>query len=331
MNKDIINCPCCGEDKNNLDNSINYTNKIFFSEFGEEVFSDRKMHHCNKCNFSYSTPFLSDEVLDNFYSNEFSKRRMHSMLVQAKKKFRFSLVALQRIFFVSAFLNKKENHTILDFGGGDGTNASQMKNLFPKSKVNIDDNEIYNNIWKSKGLEKKSLKSYEDGEIDLFYSSHCFEHINANEQNNLLGFVKKKMANDGIVYIEVPNDNFSRFKNKDKLNEGCHVSHFSTKSLKILISKYFDIIDVNSRGADRLYEEDRDQNVYDGYKSKPFKKILNKLGLLRVAQSIAVFGHLFFSNNKIYEKKLIGTMFFRKSINNEEQGAFISIVAKNKF
>ena len=103
MNHNIINCPCCNEDKNNLDSSINYVNKKFFSEYGEEKFSDRKMYHCNECNFSYSTPFLSDEILDQFYSNEFSKRRMNSMLIHAKMKFKFSLVTLQRIFLYLLF------------------------------------------------------------------------------------------------------------------------------------------------------------------------------------------------------------------------------------
>ena len=333
MNHITINCPCCNEDKNNLDSSINYVNKKFFSEHREEIFSDRKMHHCNKCNFSYSTPFLSDEILDQFYLNDFSKRRMNSMLVQAKIKFKFSLVSLQRIFFVSAFLNKKESHTILDFGGGAGATTSQFKNLLPNSNVNIDDNEGYNDIWKLRGLEKKSLNSYKDGEIDLFFSSHTFEHINANEHNNLLSFIKKKISKDGIVYIEVPNDDFSKFKNKDKLNEGCHVSHFTTKSLEILISKYFDIIDVNSRGDERLFSEKGNGNVYeniqDTYNKNPLKKLLYKLGLLKVAQSIMQYYHIFLPKKKDEKKKLIETMFFKKNI-IAAKGSFITVLARNK-
>ena len=333
MSDDIIDCPCCNENKDQLDRSINYINKKFFSEFGEEKFSNRKMYHCNKCNFSYSTPFLSNDILDEFYGKEFSKRRLHSMLTQAKIKFKFSFVSLQRIFLACAFLNKKESHTILDFGGGAGVIASQLKNLLPNSKVNIDDNEGYKDVWKLRGLEKKSLNSYNDGEIDLFFSSHCFEHINANEQNNLLSFIKKKISKDGIVFIEVPNDDFSKFKNKDKLNEGCHVSHFTTKALEILISKYFDIIDVNSRGDERLFSEDGSgnvhQNVKDTFNNNLLKKLLNKMGLLKVAQSIMQYLHILLPKKNDEKKKLIRNMFFKKNI-NVTKGSFITVLARNK-
>jgi len=329
MNPDKIDCPCCGYEKNLLDESINYINRDSYSEFGEEVFRDRKIYHCNECKFSYSTPFLSNEVLDRFYSNSFSKSRMHSMIIQAKKKFRFSLISLQRIFFVCAFLNTKEKHTILDFGGGNGSNALQLKNLLPNSKVNIDDNDVYKDIWKLREIQKKKLTSYNDHEIDLFFSSHCFEHINANEQNQLLTLIKKKMSKNGILYIEVPNDNFSNFKNKNKMNEGCHISFFSKKSIEILMSKYFEIIDINTRGEDRVLSDEEFRNLGEIYKDNYLKKFLNKIGLLKMAQKITSYYHINFTNNQNEKKKLIGTMFFKKNI-NADKGSYISILVRNK-
>ena len=329
MNPDKIDCPCCGYEKNLLNDTINYINRDSYSDFGEEIFKDRKIYHCNECKFSYSTPFLSNEVLANFYSNNFSKSRMHSMMVQAKRKFRFSLVSLQRIFFACAFLNAKESHTILDFGGGDGSNAWQLKNLFPNSKINIDDNDIYKDIWKLKGIQKKKLISYNDNEIDLFFSSHCFEHINANEQNQLLKIIKTKMAKDGILYMEVPNDNFSNFKNKNKMNEGCHISFFSEKSMKVLISKYFEIIDINTRGDDRVLSDKEYRNLNNIYDNNYLKKFLNKLGLLKVARKISAYYHIIFAKNKNEQKKLIGTMFFKKNV-NADKGSYISILVRNK-
>ncbi len=81
-----------------------------------------------------------------------------------------------------------------------------------------------------------------------FFSSHTFEHINANDLNSLLYKIKKKLSNEAIIYIEVPNDNFIDFKDKEKINEGVHVCHFSKDSLSKLVSKYFQIIDINTRG-----------------------------------------------------------------------------------
>ena len=251
------------------------------------------------------------------------------MMVLAKSKFKFSLVSLQRVFFACAFLNAKESHTILDFGGGDGINALQLKNLLPNSKVNIDDNDVYKDIWKLKGIQKKKLISYNNNEIDLFFSSHCFEHINANEQNQLLSLIKTKMAKDGILYIEVPNDNFSNFKNKNKMNEGCHISFFSKKSIEILMSKYFEIIDINTRGEDRVLSDEEFRNINNIYNGNYLKKFLNKLGLLKIAQKILVYYHINFPKKKNEQKKLISTMFFKKNINTDK-GSYISVLVRNK-
>ena len=102
----FIDCPCCEEKKENLNHSINYKNKIGKSEFDEELFQNRKIYLCENCGFSYSTPFIDNKTLEHFYKNSFARRRMRSMYVSAKRKFRFSLTSLQRIFYASAFLKK---------------------------------------------------------------------------------------------------------------------------------------------------------------------------------------------------------------------------------
>ncbi len=330
-----IDCPCCGSNKNNLSESINYINSDVYSDIGEEIFDNRKLYFCIKCNFSYSTPFLSNEILDNFYTHGFSKRRISDMNIEARREFKFSLPRLQRIFFASSFLNQKENHTMLEFGGGDGSDAQQLQNLFPKSIVNIDDSKIYKDIWKLRGVEYKSLNSYKEKEIDLFYSSHSFEHINAIDQNSLLDLIKKKLSKDAIIYIEVPNDDFSNFQNRDKLNEGCHVSHFTQKSLECLISKYFDIIDISVRGSDRQLSEDlhvdRNKLYSQSFLKRFLKRLLNKLGILKFIQSITIHYHIKFPKNKINQnEELIKTMFFYKNI-DEKSGSIISVLARNKF
>ena len=137
------------------------------------------------------------------------------------------------------------------------------------------------------------------------------------------------MAKDGILYIEVPNDNFSNFKNKNKMNEGCHISFFSKKSIEILMSKYFEIIDINTRGEDRVLSDEEFRNINNIYNGNYLKKFLNKLGLLKIAQKILVYYHINFPKKKNEQKKLISTMFFKKNINTDK-GSYISVLVRNK-
>ena len=330
-NNNMIDCPCCNEKKQNLNTSVRYVDVKFKSEENQELFNNRKLILCTNCNFSYSLPFLSEVNLNDFYYNSFPKRRLRSMEINAKKSFSFNLISLQRIFFASAFLKSKEKLNILDFGGGDGTNAQQIKNLLPNADVKICDNKIYQNIWKVRNVNFKDLDDYDDKSIDFFFSSHTFEHINANDLNSLLYKIKKKLSNEAIIYIEVPNDNFIDFKDKEKINEGVHVCHFSKDSLSKLVSKYFQIIDINTRGEKRkLYEDEDNYKNFSKEKNILFrdrlKQFFEKIKILNFVHKILNFYYLYF--HKInHHKKLVSDKFFHKT--KDDNGSIIALIARN--
>ena len=176
----------------------------------------------------------------------------------------------------------------------------------------------------------KDINSYKDEEISFFFSSHTFEHINARNLNDLLKNIKKKLSKNAIIYIEVPSDNFSKFQYNSKINEGPHISHFTQKSLRLLINKYFDIIDISIRGPKRVLSDNNYQDLNKIYSKKRFlRTLLNKLGILKFAQKISVYYHLFYSKNNEYEN-LIKSMFFKKN-DDENNGSFISVLARNNF
>ena len=328
-NNNMIDCPCCNEKKQNLNTSVRYVNVKFKLEENLELFNNRKLILCTNCNFSYSLPFLSEDNLNDFYYNSFPKRRLRSMEINAKKSFSFNLISLQRIFFASAFLKPKEKLNILDFGGGDGTNAQQIKNLLPDADVKICDNKIYQNIWKFRNVNFKDLDDYDDKSIDFFFSSHTFEHINACDLNSLLFKIKKKLSNNAIIYIEVPNDNFINFKDKEKINEGVHLCHFSKDSLNKLVSKYFEIVDINTRGGKRKLTEDHIKNlskVKNNLLRDKIKIFLKKTKIIKYIYKIFDLYYLYF--HKIdHHKKLISDKYFNKT--DECDGSIISLVAKN--
>ena len=75
-NNNMIDCPCCNEEKEKLNKSVRYVDVKFKSEENQELFNNRKLILCTNCNFSYSLPFLSEVNLNDFYYNSFPKRRL---------------------------------------------------------------------------------------------------------------------------------------------------------------------------------------------------------------------------------------------------------------
>ena len=82
--------------------------------------------------------------------------------------------------------------------------------------------------------------------------SHVLEHFQAYQLESILTNLLNYLAYDGVLIVEVPNDNFKIF-NPEYVNQSPHLSFFSLDSIKILFEKNgFEILYLNTVGKDKI-------------------------------------------------------------------------------
>ena len=229
-------CHCC-ESKNIVE--IEYEDNEFHVEVGSEIFNGRRLFHCSECRFSFSFPFIEDAALKKFYAEGYWIRGGVKELAFASMDQCFSQIA-------TAFnLLGYPPSDILEIGGGTGQLFHSVQTLFKDRKFNFfaleAENEKYRGLLKKQGFRVlDDLTRKED--MDLIFSSHTLEHFNANSLEPFLDSCRQTLRDGGLMFVEVPLDDFSDFVGKSKINEGCHLVHYTKDSLKQLFSKQFEII-----------------------------------------------------------------------------------------
>jgi hypothetical protein len=224
--------------------------------YSDGIFLNRVLYTCTFCDFSFSTPFLADKVLSDFYSTDWFKSRITNMDRSASKTFVCNPYSLQRLLNFISFVDASRSMTFVDFGGSDGIMVQHVQALFPSIVPYVCDSNKYRHCWERRGIKFKDFSDFSDGSIDLFYTAHSIEHFPADQLNKLFLSIWSKCRKGAVLYFEVPNENFSYFNSQSipvKYNGGPHLSHFSLKSLKTLVSKYFTVLSTDVRGHENRY------------------------------------------------------------------------------
>lgn len=278
-----LKCPICLS-QNVIDNTIKDNNLISYNiqpkyEFKfENIFKNQNLYICKNCHFAFSYPFMNSNILNDFYNQGWSKDRLKSMIIESKKTFRPNPNILFRIFKITEFIKLDENFTFLDLGGSDGHVAQTIKWLFPKSYSYVSDNIIYKKCWKYRNVLNKDLENFENNTIDVLFCSHTLEHFTSDQLNNFISNIHDKIKKDGIIYFEVPNEDFYKAHENNyniKYQVGPHLSHFNRNSLIFLFSKKFNIKICEVRGKENRYGIRYNKNVNQVISNKKNHILLN--------------------------------------------------------
>ncbi len=139
------------------------------------------------------------------------------------------------------FINFKKKDIFLDIGGGAGKSAiTSIALLKAKKRYIVDLTQDFVKKFFFMELSKrfKSIKHFktENLKAKLILMSHALEHFTSNEAKILLEDLTSVISRDGILIVEVPNDDF---RNVDELteNNAPHLIFFSKMSLEKILNQ----------------------------------------------------------------------------------------------
>jgi 2-polyprenyl-3-methyl-5-hydroxy-6-metoxy-1,4-benzoquinol methylase len=225
-----IHCPICG--CNIFDNKETYINSCFKTN----IFAHKDIAVCSSCNFGFVTETISQKELDLFYSEQYRAkgtifRKKLTLIPKVSKR------ALSQWMLINTFksFESVNNINILDIGAGYGDTFDIAKTIFPASSnyaFEPDKNT-------KKHLSKKKVNIYEETfskntkvkeKFDVIIMSHVLEHYNSEDIMPILKNISNHLSANGILLIEVPNDDFKNIR-KLRKNDAPHLSFFSVDAL----------------------------------------------------------------------------------------------------
>lgn len=139
----------------------------------------------------------------------------------------------------------KNTKSIVDVGCGDGRLTREIKSSFPECTVTgVDYSQRAINLavamnqdlpeidFIAQDIINKRLNKQYDAAILM----EVYEHIPLDQTNEFLIGIRSCLKSDGVLYLTVPHQN--------KPIEYKHFQHFSFKSLREQLERYFDIIEM---------------------------------------------------------------------------------------
>ena len=210
------------------------------------VFENKSIYTCIDCEFSWAHN-IKQVDLNEYYKNNYDLEIKRSdkfgspedYFSNIKKQFKIDRSKLH-LLIVKRFWANKKKPSILDIGSGFGTTLNLSKKYFNEPKIYAYENDEYSknflNYINAQIISGDCISSLNDlnETFDIIIVSHFLEHVSPNSLKNFIDILYKLMSPDGILLIEVPNDNWKKFPDR-KYSNPPHVCFFSIISLK----KYF--------------------------------------------------------------------------------------------
>ncbi|MHA1250529.1 MAG: class I SAM-dependent methyltransferase [Candidatus Helarchaeota archaeon] len=233
INKKKWICPICNYEKYKKKKKITWR---------KMVFKNSKMYICKFCKTASIFPIPSEKYLStinkNYWTIFASPNAFDKNIILKQTRSRYNYISK----YVDAIYKKK----ILDIGSGFAYFFDIILEHYNKIynyNVIETDKTIYN-FLKKKNINKiySNIEEILDNDYDLIIMSHILEHL-PNPKEYLMK-VKKCLKDKGILFIEVPNQDFLYLENL-----GLHLLSFNPKALKYLLKSIgFHIIDITTVG-----------------------------------------------------------------------------------
>lgn len=255
-----------------------------FYNSNTKTFNKKEILKCSYCNFHFNIS-ISQNDLNYYYqkeynSNDFCRSELFSTpaeyFSQEKNQFKPGRSKLH-INLLKKFSVRSKKLNILDCGAGLGTTLYWASKYLDKPTLNAYENDITSKNYLRyigsniiTGDPEVSLNTY-PAQFDVIIMSHFLEHLSINILNSFLDVVHDKLKPNGIVLVEVPNDNWNLYPHKKHANPP-HTCFFSKKSLYNLFSKKFKVNFVNTYG----YRLNKNINIFGRIYDKLYSKFYRK-------------------------------------------------------
>ena len=270
MNKKKINCPIC--DSQNI-KEISKFSTFPFIENSFHLFK-YSLDLCLECNFLFNKEPLNQKSLDWVYKHiSFSDRSDNENHLKNIDK-QISFIKTNTYFNI-------ENRELLEIGGG----FSYFSQKMISEKWNVTEIEpsknLINNSNEIDGYQSRNC-TIEDFETSQKYDLICLRHVLEHllEPKIILKKLKKILNNNGKIFIEVPNFEFSKPIGIETFFNFLHLYHFTANSIcNILNQCGFKILELQENtgySALRLIATPCEENLKGVEKESNIKGLLDR-------------------------------------------------------
>lgn len=217
---------------------------------------DIRVYQCSTCGVQFLYPYYSEKELEEFYAEQYRKEYERTdFYLDAELKKTFDSVTPE----AERRLNRVKKHLkitddVLEIGCSSGYFLNQIKPHVNSANGTEWDQNTSNYARKIGFRVEKNHEDY-DIKFDKIFMFHVLEHI--KEPIDFINNLKSILKKDGMIFIEVPNNNdilistYDLQEFKDFYYQSAHLWIFNANSLKYLLEKAgFDAVIINLQRYD---------------------------------------------------------------------------------
>lgn len=213
--------------------------KILSIEDHETNLGEFDIFFCQRCKLGFTNPYPTEETV--------------SYLYETKESSDFDIVRNSPIDYIKDFLSRRQitrlapsNHVraVLDYATGNGRFAATMAKVFPNARVDAMDFQatpppLLQRPGNKVNYYNQVTFAEQHQQYDLIIVRHVLEHTHHPVQ--LVKYLSEHLAQDGLIYIEVPNLDSGCAKVFGKYWKGYyvprHIFHYTIASLTEIVDR----------------------------------------------------------------------------------------------
>ena len=209
-----------------------------------EIFRRMSLGRCRACGLTFAQPQPSGAELARYYDHYWDGEVAVSL--PSTRRYYFAQ-ALSRVRYLQPFIAPNREPRVLDMGAGLGLFHDAMLRLGRRHEyVAVETDRTQYAALRARlgdAAAFGALDAVPGGRaFDLIVLAHVLEHI--SRPHEFIDTLVARLAPGGVLFIEVPNGDH-RYKN----NFESHLLFFDPGSLRALLARHGDVLDVNTVGA----------------------------------------------------------------------------------
>ena len=228
-----MKCCICGNPVSK--NSIKYLHNSCKHESYDHLFTELSIKLCDKCGLGFAYPAPDSSLLADFYQTTYKNNPNLERWIDSN--------SISQLLTGKLFVDFNENDVFVDVGAGVGLSFVTASFLLENPKlVAIELKQKAITICKKRFPGIKIYNSVKQAVISGFRNSakivlmsHSLEHFSWDQIIETLEGVKDLLNDEGVLIIDVPNDDFRTQKKDIRKNDTPHLYFFSLESILLLL------------------------------------------------------------------------------------------------
>ena len=234
-----VDCPICNHDESHF--YLNYINKKFKYI---DCLNNLKIKVCQNCGFGFSFPEIQDELVKNFYEDEYRKYGSEFYIPFNNlntRPARLEPRSLAQILLAKQYVDFMSKDYFIDIGPGGGSsfNAALEALTNPRLiaiEINKGASDAYSRLYGATSIANIKLFVNMGSKAKIILLSHFLEHYKLSLLEEILQELRGAISPNGCLVIEVPNDDM-RIYGEHRVDDSPHFLFFSKRSLAMLFER----------------------------------------------------------------------------------------------